>query len=224
MYILYYSPGACSFSAHAALEQIGEPFELKKVDVNQGENLTDEYREINPRGRVPTLFDNGFRLTECAAILIYLATKHPAAGLLPPEDSPDRGKALEWLIYLASTLHPLYWGIWRPERVTSDRDADATIRKTAEIGLTEKYRAIDAHLEDRDFVVGDRLTAADLYLWVFARWGRVLPTATSDLPNLSRYLERIYAEPSVRRAADTEGITPWGRKVEDRKSESPELA
>ena len=68
--------------------------------------------------------------------------------------------------------------------------------------------------------MGDRLTAADLYLWVFARWGRILPTPTSELPNLSRYLERIYAEPSVRRAADTEGITPQGRI----KSENLEVA
>jgi glutathione S-transferase len=210
MYRLYYSPGACSFAAHAALEHIGEPFELKKVDVNRGENLTAEYREINPRGRVPTLFDDGFQLTECAAILIYLATKHPTTGLLPPEASPDRAKALEWLIYLASTLHPLYWGIWRPERVSADRSSDAVIRQTAETGLGEKYRAIDAHLQGRDYVVGDQLTAADLYLWVFARWGRVLPTPTSELPNLKRYLERIYAEPAVRRAADTEGITPYG--------------
>ena len=212
MYVLYYSPGACSFAVHAALEYIGEPFELKKVEVNRGENRAPEYLEINPRGRVPTLFDNGFRLTECAAILIYLATKHPTAKLLPREDSPDRAKALEWLIYLASTLHPLYWGIWRPERVTSDRQSDATIRQTAETGLIEKYRAIDLHLKDRDYVVGDRLTAADLYLWVFARGGRVLPTPVSELPNLSRYLERIYAEPAVRRAADTEDITPYGGK------------
>ena len=54
MYTLYYSPGACSFAAHAALEHIGAPFELRKVDVNRGENLSPEYLEINPRGRVPT--------------------------------------------------------------------------------------------------------------------------------------------------------------------------
>lgn len=209
MYRLYHSPGACSFAVHAALEHIGEPFELKKVDVNKGENLAPEYLEINPRGRVPTLFDNGFQLTECAAILIYLATKHPAARLLPPEDSPDRAKALEWLVYLASTLHPLYWGIWRPERLAADRSADPGIRDTVTEGLMEKYRSIDVHLKDRDFVVGDGFSAADLYLFVFGRWGRILPVPTRELPSFRRYLERIYALPAVRRAAETEGITPW---------------
>ena len=76
MLTLYYAPGACSMASHIVLEESGEKYEPKKVDLAGGEQRTEAYLKINPLGRVPALrLDNGEPLTENTAILPYLGKR-----------------------------------------------------------------------------------------------------------------------------------------------------
>ena len=94
MLTLYYAPGACSIAAHIVLEESGEEYEAKKVDLVGGEQRTEAYLKINPLGRVPALLlDNGEPLAENTAILPFLGKRFD----LWPEDALGEAKAL-WLI------------------------------------------------------------------------------------------------------------------------------
>ena len=76
MLALYYAPGACSMAAHIVLEESGEKYEPKKVDLAGGEQRTEAYLKINPQGRVPVLrLDNNEPIAENTAILPYLGKR-----------------------------------------------------------------------------------------------------------------------------------------------------
>jgi glutathione S-transferase len=91
MLTLYYTPGACSMAAHIVLEESGEEYEAKKVDLAGGEQRTEAYLKINPLGRVPALLlDNGEPLAENTAILPFLGKRFD----LWPEDAVAEAKAL----------------------------------------------------------------------------------------------------------------------------------
>ncbi|MFT7758984.1 UNVERIFIED_CONTAM: glutathione S-transferase N-terminal domain-containing protein, partial [Salmonella enterica subsp. enterica serovar Enteritidis] len=78
MLTLYYFPHACSMASHVALEESGAAFELKKVNILTGEQFKPEYREINPRAKVPALrFDDGQVLLESTAILGWIGSAFP---------------------------------------------------------------------------------------------------------------------------------------------------
>ncbi len=121
---LYYSPGACSLTAHIALEEIGVPYEKEIVRAGSAKGTGSEsWRKINPKGYVPALLGVPGKmggtenlLTEANAILVYLARKYPAAKLLPPTPEGE-GRCLEWLGFLSGTVHGYDVAqFWRPQR------------------------------------------------------------------------------------------------------------
>src|SRR5258708_26561013 len=88
MYILYYSPGSCSLIVHCLLEEFGVPFELKRVDAASKE----EYRKLNPKGKVPALATPAGVLTECVAIVEDLCDRHGDGKLLAGPGTRERAK------------------------------------------------------------------------------------------------------------------------------------
>ena len=102
MLTLYFTPGACSMAAHIVLEESGENYEAKKVDLAGGEQRTEAYLKINPLGRVPALLlDNGEPLAENTAILPFLGKRFN----LWPEDALAEAKALSLIGFFASSVH-----------------------------------------------------------------------------------------------------------------------
>ena len=97
MLTLYYAPGSSSFAAHIALNEIGAPFEGRRLSIPNKETRTPEYLAVNPAGKVPTLLIDGRVLTEVAAILFYLAKRFPEAGLLPADDDIERQAQVHFL-------------------------------------------------------------------------------------------------------------------------------
>src|SRR5437762_2516300 len=113
MLTLYYAPGACSMAAHIVLEESGEKYELKRLDLAKGEQKTDAYLKIHPQGRVPALLlDNGEALTENTAILPYLGKRF---GLWPKDELAE-ARALSTIGFFAASVHPAHAHISRPER------------------------------------------------------------------------------------------------------------
>ena len=159
---LYYVPGACSLADHIALLEAGLPFSLVGIDrvtrtVPDGRTFLD----VNPRGFVPALeLDDGTVLTENLAILAYIAERDgrllPAGGLL-------RWRALEATSFLTTEVH----GNFRP---FFHQDAAPAERERARQKLIKHLATLDAQLGDGPFLLGDRMTIADPYLFVMLRW------------------------------------------------------
>src|ERR1700709_372207 len=106
MLTLYFAPGASSFAVHIALYEIGVPFEARSMSFKANDMQSPAYLAINPEGKVPTLVIDGRPLTEVAGILYYLARKYPKAELLPVNDAENEARAISWMSFIASTLHP----------------------------------------------------------------------------------------------------------------------
>jgi glutathione S-transferase len=203
-YRLFYSPGACSLAPHIVLEELGVPYEPVRVVIAEGANRTPEYLAINPRGRVPALWipDAPAQpvLTEAMAIMVYLARRHPEAGLLP-EDVDGFVRALEWMGWLGSTMHQAgVRTVFRPERFTTDPAGAPGIAAQGRDAIRTGYADIERRLAGRTHALGDRFTAVEAYLLVFYRWGNRcgLPMRT-DFPEYARMMDAVRARPAVRR-------------------------
>lgn len=187
-----------------ALEETGMPYELKPVNVRKGEQKTEAFLALNPNGKVPVLVDEGFVLTESAAILVYLAEK---TGRLLPQDSIGRARVFEQLFFHASALSPAFGNAGFFKRSSPEPQPIAEARFTTEaeriLGL------LDAKLGGQTFVAGEEFTIADIahFGWT---WRLQFPGLTLDgRPHLSRWYETLAARPAVQQAiARVEAIVP----------------
>jgi glutathione S-transferase len=214
MHRLYYSPGACSLAPHIVLEEIGEPYELELVSSKPGGRAqTAEWREINPKGRVPALSGVAGRiggaddlLTEAHAILVYLARTHPEARLLPADPAAE-ARCIEWMNWLASNVHAMSFGqIWRPQRFVADERDFPAVRARGEENLREQVAYIDRLLADgRDWAVPGGYSVVDPYLLVFYEWGRRVGLDMAALaPAWTRHAGQVVARPAVVRVLEQE--------------------
>jgi glutathione S-transferase len=202
MLTLYYSPGACSMAAHIVLEESGEKYEGKKVNLAAGEQRTEAYLKIHPLGRVPALrLDNGEPLAENTAILPYLGKRFD----LWPKDALADAKALSLVGFFASNVHPAHAHVGRPERYTADTTAFPGIKEAGLKTFHGYLKQIDGMLADREWF-SDRYTVLDPYALVFYVWGvrRELPMA--ELKNYTAFKDRMLKRPAVGRVAEDEKI------------------
>lgn len=187
-----------------ALEELGFPYDLKSVNVRTGEQKGAAFLALNPNGKVPVLVDDGFVLTESAAILVHLAEK---TGELLARDGEGRARVFEQLFFHASSLSPAFGNAGFFKRSSPEPQPIAEARFTSEaeriLGL------LDARLAGQTFVAGETFTIADIahFGWL---WRRQFPGVSLDSrPNLSRWYEAIAARPAVQRAiARLEALVP----------------
>jgi len=209
MYTLYYSPGSCALIIHCLLEELGVPFEAKRVDTEKGEHRTDEYRRLNPKGKVPVLVTPDGPLTECVALIEYLCDRHDAkADLLGKPGTWARAKTLERIATLATEIHPLYNRFFHVDDFSDDEAVRAGVKARGVEKLLAWFRAEDAALTG-PYWSGERMTAADLYFMAAARWGRWLEPKVTQMPNIEPFMRRMGERPAVARAMAREGITAF---------------
>lgn len=195
---LYYMPGSCAMASHIVLNELALPAELAKVlrDTRKTEDGED-YFSVNPNGYVPALrLDDGSVLTENAAILPYIADLKPEAGWMPAKGA-DRYRTLEWFGYVNSELHanykPLFMGL------------DA-IREHSEKRLKQRYKIVDEQLGKHPFLVGDRPTIADAYMFVVTSWAPRVKVDLGEYANLAVYMARMRDRPAVQKTLKEEGL------------------
>jgi glutathione S-transferase len=199
---LYYAPGACSMAAHIVLEEAGEPYEAKRVDLANGEQRSAAYLKINPQGRVPALqLESGEAVAENTAILPFLGRRY---GLWPKEPIAEV-RALSTIGFFAASVHPAHAHISRPERYASDSAHHPHIQETGRKAFHDYLKQIDARLVGRQWL-GEEYSVLDPYAFVFYAWGvrRELPMA--ELRGYAAFKDRMLARPAVRRVVEEEKV------------------
>lgn len=202
---LFYSPGACSLVSHIALEEAGADFEPVRVVLAKGEQLTAEYRAINPHARVPALATNEGTITENIAILNYIADRFGAAGSVPRGDAFVTAKVNELLGWFSSTVHISFAQIWRAGRFTRNERFQQPIIDGGRENLIQQFAEIEG-LVGGGWLVGDRFSAADSYALTFFRWGRRIEMDMAAYPKWAALNKRLLAEPAVQRVVETEEL------------------
>ena len=177
-----------------ALEELGLPYDLRPVNIRQGEQRSPAYLALNPNGKVPLLVDGALTLGESGAILVHLAETN---GRLLPADPAGRAKAMEWLFVQLSGTGPAFGqsGYWR--RLASERNEEAIARYQGESDRLADL--IDAHLRDNEWFAGAEHSIADIahFGWF---WRREFAGVTFEArPHLARWYAAMEARPAVRR-------------------------
>jgi glutathione S-transferase len=199
---LYFAPGACSLAAHIVLEESGEKYEAKRVDLAKGEQRTEAYLKIHPLGRVPALIlDSGEPLTENTAILPYLGKRF---GLWPKDAAGD-ARALSLIGFFATSVHPAHAHVARPERYATDASYFPNIQEQGRKTFHTHLQQVDSMLAGRQWL-SDAYSALDPYAFTFYTWGvrRELPMA--ELKNYTALKDRMLLRPAVRRIVEDEKI------------------
>lgn len=200
MCTLYWSPGSASIAPHAALEEIGAAYELKRVDLSPDKPRDPEYLRLNPNGRVPTLvIDSRDVVFESAAIVMHLADRHPDAALAPAVEDPLRRLYYQWLVHLTNTLQPAYLLYYYAARHTTNPAHAAEIQAKAVEDLKLVWGRIDQALATGPYMLGARFSACDLYLRMLATWRDPLPDLLSRWRNVARCVGLVVARPAVQR-------------------------
>ena len=198
---LYYIPGASSLAPHIVMREAGLPVDLVKVD-GKTRKLPDggDYLAVNPKGYVPTLeLDNGERLTEVAAILLYLADQAPSAGLAPASGDFARYRLQEWLNFIATELHKFHGPLFDPRAAAETKDS---YRRA----IKGRYDWLNATLKGRALLTGASFSVADAYLFVVLSWARWVNLDLREWSVLNEYSARIATRPAVQEAMRAEGL------------------
>ncbi|HEY2523753.1 MAG TPA: glutathione S-transferase N-terminal domain-containing protein [Candidatus Binataceae bacterium] len=203
MLTLYYAPGACSTASHIGIEESGARYEARAISFANSEQRSEAYLKINPRGRVPALDIGGEILVENTAILTYLARKYPAANLLPA-DVPDEARSVSTMAWFASTVHPSFTHINRPERFADDPAAHASIKETGRRNFWANLQEIDGLLKGKDWMMGAQYTVCDPYTLIFYGWGLRIGLPMRELAAYTAFKDRMLARPAVRKILERE--------------------
>jgi glutathione S-transferase len=205
---LYFCPGSCSLASHAALEEAGLHYEAELVDLNANAQQSDDFRKINPFGRVPALqLDDGTILTENVAILTYISELVPNRQLLP-RDGIARFRALEVMAMLSNTVHVAFRPIFRSYRFANSASARTEVVDHAVRNLNKTLALLAQRLGKGPYVLGDLFSLCDIYLYVFILWTQrpELVDRLGHQPSLEAFAGRMAPRRSIRVAMGMEAM------------------
>ncbi|MGH8130213.1 MAG: glutathione S-transferase family protein [Steroidobacteraceae bacterium] len=209
MYTLYWSPGAASLCVHWMLIELGEPHELKKLDLDAGDHRKPEYLKVNSGGLVPTLVVDDVPLHESGALLMLLAERHPQAAFAPPSGSPNRGRYMTWMFFLSNTLQAAFRDWFYPDQQAGPAAVE-TVKTHARGRIESCFKRIDAQIAGSGtYLLGDRVGAADFLATMLMRWSRNMPKPATEWPAIADYVKRMKSRPSFKALYEREGLTEW---------------
>jgi glutathione S-transferase len=211
---LFIAPGSCSRVPLISLIETGTPFETTTVRFMKGEHKSPDYKRINPKGKVPALVIDGQALTENVAIISYLNSRFPKAGLLPPTaDAMEAARQIADLCFCSATLHPIVTRIRMPGFFAGP-DATLGVWQKGCEAMREYFQLVEDRLDGQDWWYGDTWSAMDAYLnWVFWRVeGAKFPVG--DYPRFADHARRMAMRPSYSRAMEIEAAATVALEAE----------
>lgn len=200
---LYYSPGACSLGDHIVLEWIGKRYTTQRV--SREDRQTPEFKKLNPASAVPVFEQDGWVLTQNAAIVNYLADTHPEAKLSGDGTPKGRAEVNRWLAFLNADVHPTFHPLFGSTAFLEDPAAIEKTKAAARTKLRGLFERADAQLAGHDWLVGSR-SIADPYLYVVLRWAKAMDVDLGGLDHLAQFSARMEADPAVKKVLKEEGL------------------
>lgn len=193
---LYFNKFSRATRPRWLIEEAAIPCEIVPVDMAAGEHRSEAYRRIHPHGKVPVLVDGDTPIFESAAITLYLADK--VEGFAPPVGTVERGLYYQWAFWAMATLEPgvILFGS-QARKAEADKDQAVLAEGTAK--YQECMRVLTGALEDREWLVGNRFSAADILVISIAAWAGAMKM-NEGFPAVEAYVARGKARPAFARA------------------------
>ena len=196
---LFYSTNACSVAPHIVLRELGLPFDLIKVDLQQHlTELGEDFYRLNKKGQVPVLqLEDGSFLTEGAVISQFLVDQFERKDLLPEINTSERYQTLSWMNFIASEIHKAYSPFFHESYGEESKTIFSTI-------LNKHYAWIDQQLDGQNYLMGSNFTIADIYLFVVTRWADFIGLDLEHFIHLTAFMQRIAHHQTVQDAIAAE--------------------
>ncbi|MBP4041290.1 glutathione S-transferase family protein [Aeromonas sp. SrichE-2G] len=197
---LYLAPGTCAMAVRIALVEANAPHRVQRLDLAAGEQRSPAYLAINPKGRVPALVTERGVLTETPALLLYVAQRFPEAQLAPLDDPFLLARMQEVHSFLASTVHVAHAHGRRASRWADDEQAIAAMQAKMPRNMRDGFAEIEHHYLAGPWVLGERFSLADIYLFVVAGWLASDGVDIAEFPKVAAHHGRMLARPTVQEA------------------------
>ncbi|WP_020697994.1 glutathione S-transferase family protein [Reyranella massiliensis] len=199
---LYYAPRTCSLATHIALEDVGADYSTVRISFAANQQQSPDYLKINPKGRVPALVTDRGILTETPAMLAFVAQSFPAAQLAPLDDPFAFAEVQAFNSYLCSTLHIAHAHRMRGHRWVDAEDAAAiaAMQRKVPQSVTAGFEQVEHDMFKGPWVMGERYTICDPYLFTLAQWLEADGVDLARIPKVVDHRRRMSERPNVKKA------------------------
>jgi GSH-dependent disulfide-bond oxidoreductase len=180
------------------LEEAGLAYEPIAVDTRTGDQFKPEYLAVNPNGKVPAIDDDGIKVFDSNAILLYLAEK--TGKFLPPNTPANRAELLSWLMFAATGVGPFFGQAVHFKHFAPEKVDYAHNRYQFEAG--RHLAVLNERLASRHYMVGDAYSIVDMDVWGWARMANFVlgDEGFAKFPNVKRLVDEISARPAAAKA------------------------
>jgi glutathione S-transferase len=199
----YMTPGSCSTGIHILLEEVGAVFEVHLVNLISGDQHTDAYLEINPKGTIPTLVrDDGAAITDFQSIAWWLAKTYPEHGLIPDRLEAEV-RLLETMNFIVGKIHGEgFTRIFTTDQYSKDQDHHEMIQAQGRSIIEHGLKLVDGWLVSKEYL-STSFGIADAALFYVAFWADRIAI---PLPhNVHAHYRRMLNRPAVRQVLMEEG-------------------
>lgn len=197
MITLYGIPRSRSLRVSWTLEELELDWQFHYINFAKGDSRHPDFLAVNPCGKVPALVDDGFAITESAAIALYLAEKYGEGKLLPKAGTHESALHHKWISFITCELEQPLWSIGKHKFALPQEQRLPEMLSVAKWEFDKAAAIAEQWLGESEFLLGDELTVADILL------GHTLLWATrfeQDIPpKLTAYRDRITARPAMAR-------------------------
>jgi len=199
---LFYAAHTCSLATHIVLEEVCAEYSTARIDFAKTQQRSTEYLKVNPKGRVPALVTDRGVLTETPAMLVFVAQLFPAARLAPIDDPFTFAEMQAFNSYLCSTLHIAHAHRMRGHRWVDADDAAsiAAMQRKVPQSVGACYDLIEHDMLKRPWVMGERYTICDPYLFTLAQWLEADGVDPKRIPRVIDHRRRVAERAAVRKA------------------------
>lgn len=196
--LMYGIPSGCSFGSIVALEWLGEPYRLCRIEM-PAVVQSEAYRQINPVGETPTLVTaTGERISESMAIFSHLGARGIDKGLTFAQGTPGFDRLNQVLAFLNTSFFAAFGPLWYALEHGGEGSDKDVLRAYGAAKVAKAHADLEEILGDKEWLLGERRTLADAYFIGIARWTKYHDVVDRrDYPGLQRLFDKLEADPAV---------------------------
>ena len=198
-YNLYYDQLSAAEGIRVLLEEIGLPYKLIPSFKDRSKPRPVEQLEINPNGWLPVLTWEKTGMYECAAITLFLCDKYPESNLAPLPNEPERAVFLQTLIYFSNSVQTAFQTFHYPDRFVDKQQIEANAQRRGIQRLRETWNVVNEKIDDKVWILGNRFSAVDIYLFMLTTWLKpwLGHPSVNEFPNVKRIADAVMLRPSI---------------------------
>jgi len=183
-----------SARVHWVLREAGVEYEAVSIDLTKGQHKTAEFLAVNPYGKLPALVDRTETITESAAICTYIAENYPDRKLVPQQGSIARAHYYQWICFCIAEMEPQLWSIRKNMILYPKEQRSLQAIRVGKQEYDNAVRILDMHLSDKQYVLGETFSAADIVVCYDLIWADTLKLL-ANYPVLTAYVDRLKQRP-----------------------------